>query len=114
MKKSLVIFLLALLILFFHFSCNRQRPLWNGTIEEVNGISVAKNPKQPIYSNDVLILKEDLDIGDENKGKDYQFVRIRDIATDDNENIYVLDQAESLVKKYDKTGRYLLSFGGKG
>lgn len=110
----MVIMFLTLLILFFIFSCNIQQPAWNGTIEEVNGISVIYNPKHPIYSNDVLILKEDLDIGDENKGKDYQFGRIRAIITDNKENVYVLDQTESKVKKYDKNGRYILSFGRKG
>lgn len=111
MKRNPFIFTFTLLTLFFHFYCSRQQSQWNGNIEEVNGVSVVYNPKQPIYRSDVLILEEDLNIGDENKEEDYKFGRIRAITTDDNENIYVLDGIECKVKKYDKNGNYILSFG---
>ena len=39
-------------------SCGKQKAEWKGTIEEKNGVTVIKNPKEPIYDNVVFNLKE--------------------------------------------------------
>ena len=63
---SLSAFSVALLILvFFLFvSCEKQKTEWKGTIEKVSGVTVVKNPKEPIYEEDVFGLDEELTIGE--------------------------------------------------
>ena len=58
------IFLLTLLIFPIVIKCQKQQVEWKGTIEEVDDIIVMKNPKEPIYTEDVLILEEELSIGE--------------------------------------------------
>ena len=54
---------LPIFILFTFFCCSSQKSEWKGTIEVVDGITVVKNPKEPMYGEDVCILAEDLSIG---------------------------------------------------
>ena len=48
-------------------SCGQQKTEWQGTIEEGDGVTVVKNPKEPMYTGDVLSLEEDLVLGREEK-----------------------------------------------
>jgi hypothetical protein len=65
-KKTSILLSIILLgfILVHSSSCDRQRTAWNGTIEEVNGVTVVKNPGEPMHSDDVLILEEELVTGE--------------------------------------------------
>lgn len=44
--KTFFIFLTILSILILSISCSQQKTEWQGTIEEVNGVTVVKNPKE--------------------------------------------------------------------
>ena len=80
----------------------------------MDGVTVVKNPKEPIYSEDVFSLEEELSIG-EAEGKDeYMFSRLWYLAVDDEENIYAMDQGETHVKVYTKNGIFLRAIGEKG
>ncbi len=63
---SSFVFLLAFIMVM---SFGGQEAEWKGTIEEVDGVTVVKNPKEPIYSEDVFSLEEELSIGGA-EGKD--------------------------------------------
>lgn len=108
------VFLLTLLILPIVIKCQKQQIEWKGTIEEVDDIIVMKNPKEPIYTEDVLILEEELSIGEKEGREEYMFSQIRDIAVDEEENIYVLDLKEPHIKVFDRNGSYLRTLGRKG
>lgn len=43
---------------------------------------------------------------------DNQFLNIEEITTDDDQNIYVVDGSNNLVKKFDQNGNFLLKFPG--
>ena len=49
-----VTFTLSILILFN--TCGQQKTEWKGTIEEVNGVIVVKNPKEPMYGEAIFIV----------------------------------------------------------
>jgi hypothetical protein len=90
-----------------------QNPQWKGKIETVDGARVVLNPNAPVYGEIKLELQEDLKIGradDEN----YLFYRLRGIDVDKEGNIYVADMSNYRIQKFDKTGKYLLTFGRKG
>lgn len=91
-----------------------QEAKWKGKIEKIDGITVIKNPKEPMYSEDVLSLEEELRIGEaEGRGK-YVFYHLSYLAVDGEENIYAMDQGEAHVKVFDKNGSFLRTIGRKG
>ena len=74
--------------LFLLVSCNQQKTEWKGTIEEKDGVIVVKNPKEPMYTENVFSLEEDLSIGEAYGPEEYIFTNLRNLAVDDRGNIY--------------------------
>jgi len=115
MKK----FILLLLILSFLFLLTSSLKGINDEFRIVkeNGIPVALNPAHPIplkSSPKDITFTEDLTIGDVEGDPHYVFSEFISYTVDDEENIYVLDWRGKTVRKFDKKGRYLLSFGSEG
>lgn len=48
-KHSVFPIVLFLTILSYLISCQQQKTEWHGTIEEADGVTVVKNPEEPIY-----------------------------------------------------------------
>lgn len=111
-KSGLGIFLA--LILFPAFSGPGRQVKWKGTIEKEDGVTVVRNPKDPIHSEDVFSVEEELCIGKAEGRDEYTFSRLWYLAVDDQENIYALDQGETRVKVFDKKGVFLRAIGEKG
>ncbi len=95
-------------------SCGKQRNGWKGTIEEVDGITVVKNPREPMYGNEVFSIEEDLKIGEIQGDENYMFNVIGPLAVDDEGNIYVADLGERHIKVFDVNGEFLRVFGREG
>jgi len=110
MKK--LFYLIIISSLFFY--CSPQKAEWQGAIEEVDGVTVVKNPKVPMYGEDVFNLAEELSIGEAEGREEYMFSYPTSIAVDDEENIYVLDTKESHIKVFDKKGVYQKTIGRRG
>ena len=108
---SITLFLSLSIILT---SCRNQKSEWKGSIEKENGVTIVKNPKEPMYGEDVFSLKEELSLGEAKGRKEYMFSQIRNIDVDNEENIYVLDSKEFHIKVFDKDGKYLISIGRPG
>ena len=106
----IVLFLSAFVLLV---SCGGQKAGWKGTIEEVDGVTVVKNPKEPMFGEINLELEEDLSIGREDD-ENYLLFKIRDIAVDGLGNIYVVDMGNIRVQVFDKSGNYLRTIGRAG
>lgn len=103
---------LSLLILFI--ACGEQEAKWKGTIEEVDGVTIVKNPIEPMYGEDVFVLEEELTIGEADGPKEYMFSSLRYLTVDDRGYIYALDYKEKHVKVYDDNGKYLATMGKEG
>jgi hypothetical protein len=116
MKKLTKIVLVTLILPFaiMEISCSKQRAKWKGSIEEVAGVITVKNPIEPIYGEESLSAEEELSIGTGEGEPEPLFSQIRDIAVDDEENIYVLDLKEAHIKKFSKYGMYIKTIGKKG
>jgi len=110
MKK--LIMLICLLSLFF--CCSSQKAEWQGTTEEVDGVTVVKNPKEPMYGEDVFILEEELSIGDVEGKEEYMFLDAREVAVDNRERIFVSDIRGIHIKVFDKFGNYITTIGRQG
>jgi len=105
---------LVLTISVGFIDCGRQGGAWRGTIQEVDSVTVVKNPKEPMYGLDACSVEEDLLIGKAEAGDEYLFSEIRDLGVDEAENIYVLDFKEPFVKVFDKSGNRLRTIGKRG
>jgi hypothetical protein len=107
-----IFFILSVIVILF--SCQKRKTVWKGTIEEVDGVTVVTNPKEPIYGEDVFSLEEELSIGEAEGREEYMFSRIRSMAVDDKGRIYVLDWKEIHVKVFDQDGTFIRTIGKKG
>lgn len=107
--------LLTLICIFSLFlCCSSQKTEWRGTIEEVDGVTVVKNPLEPMYGEDVFEIEEELSIGKAASREEYMFQQIRYIAVDEEENIYILDRKAGDLKVFDKKGSFVRTIGQKG
>ena len=115
-SKKLMPFLVLLVIFFIclAFSCKQQSTEWKGTIEEDNGVAIVMNPKEPIYSEEVFSIEEELSIGVAEGPEEYMFSQIRSVVVDEQERIYVLDSKEKHIKVFDSDGVYVTTVGRKG
>jgi hypothetical protein len=103
-------------IFLFFISSGQEKTEWKGSIEEINGVMVVKNPKEPMVSQDSFFLEEELSIGGAEGKGEYLFSELRDIAADDEGRIYVLDskEAHNEIKIFDSKGKCIKTFGKKG
>lgn len=113
-RSKVVSISLFLSVFIMLISCQKQKAEWKGSIEEEKGVTVVKNPKEPIYSEGVFILEEELSMGEAEGREEYLFNLIISIAVDDEERIYVADRKESHVKLFNENGKYLRTIGKKG
>jgi len=111
MKIAIGILILFLILIFL--CCSQQKAEWQGTIEEVDGVMVVKNPNEPLYGEIEFELEEDLSIGNE-KDDNYVFYGISDIQIDIDGNFYVLERGNVRVQKFDKNGNYICTIGRQG
>ena len=80
----------------------------------MDGVTVVKNPKEPMYEKEVLLLEEELSLGEADGQEEYMFSYPTSIAVDDEENIYILDTKGSYIKVFDKKGVYQKTIGRRG
>ena len=95
-------------------SCSSGDSGWGGTITEVDGVTIVKNPIEPLYGEDVLILSEELSIGVEEGEDEYMFQMVQDIDADAHGNIYVVEGRLAHVRVYDGDGEYQRTIGTRG
>jgi hypothetical protein len=112
-KTKIILVVLFLSAFILLVSCEKQKAEWKGIVEEVDGVTIVKNPNKPYYGELNLDLEEDLVIGREDD-ENYQFYRAYDLAVDSGDNIYVADGGNRRIQKFDKNGNYVLTIGRKG
>lgn len=103
-------FIVAAMILGFSV----QGTPWKGSVSQENGITVVRNPKEPLYEGKILSLKKELAIGGAGASENAVIASARSLAVDETENTYVLDEKDFAVKVFDKNGAFLRRFGQKG
>ena len=85
-------------------------------IRTVNGIQIVSNGMKPAPPPGVptkIRLERDLILG-AGSGEEEIFSEITAVAVDKDETIYVVDSKEARIKVFDREGRFLRAFGGKG
>ena len=100
--------------ILFLVSCGAQKTKWMGSIEEVDGIIVVRNPSEPMYAEDAFILEEDLTIESKDRDDEFIFHYTPNLVVDDEENIHVLDTRAACIHVFGKNGEFIHSYGEKG
>lgn len=113
-KSHLVSILTVVPILIALAACGTQKTEWKGTFEKENGVMIVKNPKEPMYGEDVLSFEEELTIGKSREGEEPAFLGVSGIQVDSQGNIFISDGEARQVKVFDKDGHLIRSFGRKG
>ncbi len=90
MKSKLILAISFITLLIVTLSCTQKDTEWKGTIEEENGITVFKNPKEPLYIDYNIEFFEDISIGVEEGDENYMFYDPRAIDADSEGNLYIL------------------------
>jgi hypothetical protein len=116
MKNKNIVIPIALFgsVVMLLVSCGEQSKGWKGIIEEVDGITVVKNPREPMYGKEVFSIEEDLKIGEIEGDENYMFNVIVYLAVDNEGNIYVADFGEKHIKAFDANGEFLRVLGRAG
>jgi len=78
MLRLPLVLLLGLMLLFSSFG--QEKPEWKGTIEVEDGVTIVRNPKEPMYGEDVFYLEEELKIGERNGREEYMFSRLSQLV----------------------------------
>lgn len=115
--RQLSMLMFVFVILFLVSACSPQKTEWQGKIEEVDGVTVVKNPKEPMYEGKLFTLEEEFSIDTERD--DIATTGLTDIShfdVDSNRNIFCLNETsnENFIVKFDKDGKFIISFGRKG
>jgi hypothetical protein len=76
----------------------------------INPLNPTSRQGQPIHMH----ITEDLRIGTVKGGDEYMFGDIRQLAVDDDGQIFVLDTKKTLINVYDKNGLYKKTVGRHG
>lgn len=110
MKK---LFILNVLIISFFIFCGQEKG--NYKIEIIDGVKHIHN-FSPQWGDSIKVALEyvqtlgDIDALDEN----YQFYHALDMAKDSEGNIYIVDEGNYRVQKYNPEGKYLATYGRRG
>ena len=113
MKKQIVVGIVAIMLLL---GCSKKEEALNYTIKEINGIKNYINKVEPSNRDFNYAFDEVLTIKGDNGSKDSlrSFFSSNNISVDSKENIFIVDDNSNTIKKFDKNGQFLKSFGNVG
>jgi len=113
-RICVITFISLLSIFILTFSCRHQESRWKGTIEVVDGITIVRNPKEPIYEDAVFSIEKDMAIGKIKGEEEFVIQDIYHFAVDDEENIYISDRKAGHILVFDKKGDHVKTIGRQG
>jgi hypothetical protein len=113
MKISIATACLVLLTLATLPSC-RHKETWAGSIETKDGVTSVSNPKEPMYSENAVLLEEELAFGGAGADEQAMLGSPFSLVVDDDGNLFILDIKAGDIKKFDTQGKYLMSISRRG
>jgi WD40 repeat protein len=111
MRKGLFIFSL---IVFMILSACSEKPENATRVEIIDGIKYIHNTEMPLHPNKSVAFEEDLSIGGEDDRGNIVLFRPSRFIVDQNENIYITDSQDQVIKIFDPDGNYMQTIGAKG
>jgi len=104
-----------LLVIHLLLVCCSSKSDWKGHKQIKNGVVYMHNSDKGLWNEKKKIeLTHLLTIGAEDMGEDYLLVRPFSLLIDKSKNIYICDNEDHCIKKFNKDGRFLCRIGQKG
>jgi hypothetical protein len=113
MKKRSALILICFVL--FWSACSNNKLLKSQTrVEVIDGIEYVHNTETPLYPEKSVTFVEDLSInGEDNEGNIILFDPVHFIV-DGNENIYISERQDQVIKVFDSNGEHIKTIGKKG
>ena len=92
----------------------QQSDYWKDNTSKQGDVTIVKNPKEPFFKNDLFLLKEEIAIGGNVAPPEEAFSLIGDMCVGPDGRIYVADMKSSEIRIFDKSGKFIRTFGRKG
>ena len=105
--------LMCLAVLFLS-GCGGKGSGWGGTITIENGVTVVRNPSEPLYPGDVVRFEEELSIGAAEGDEMMLFSSIHGFDVDSGGNIFVLNRTEPQLRVFAPDRTFVRTIGRKG
>ena len=111
--KILTTLIVAALLLI---SCGKQEKIkLNYKVVEVDGVQIYKNSNKPSVLELPIKIVEEVVLQGDVENEEESFVSApMPLQCDFKKNIYLFDKSTAKLKKFDKDGNFISSFGGQG
>jgi hypothetical protein len=111
------IFLTLCVLLVSGCASGPDESVWQGTIEDRDGVLRVSNPAEPLWAADesagVRFEMEQI-FGVESEPEEAILAQVAGVAIDDAGNVYVTDRQDNRVVAFDRSGNVLWSAGREG
>jgi len=111
MKRSF--FVMFILIVLFCTAYSKSQKS-NVKVEMIDGVECIHNTEVPLHPNKTVNFIEDLSISGEDMDGNIILFNPRLSLVDDNENIYISESKDQVIKVFGSDGRYIKTIGAKG
>jgi hypothetical protein len=102
------------LVLFWPAFIRSQKSASKASVEIINGVECIHNTGTPLHPDKTVTFVEDLSISGEDKDGNIILFEPRLSLVDDNENIYVIEIKDQVIKVFGSDGKYIKTIGAKG
>jgi len=109
-KTSAVISIFVVLV--WSAYCKSQKS--NASVEVIDGVEFIHNTETPMYPDKTVSFVEDLSISGEDNDGNIILFNPRLSLVDDNEDIYISETQDQVIKIFDSDGEYIKTLGAKG
>ena len=101
--------------ILFWSACNQsQGPETNASVEVIDGIEFIHNTETPIHPDKTVLFEKDLSISSEDEEGNIVLYDPRQYLVDSDENIYISESSDQVIKVFSPDGEYIKTIGAKG
>lgn len=101
--------------ILFWSACNKSRgPETNATVEVIDGVEFIHNTETPIHPDKTVLFEKDLSIRSEDEEGNIVLFDPRHFLVDSDENIYISESSDQVIKVFSPDGEYIKTIGAKG
>ena len=111
MKKTIILMFILFVLLWPIYSKSQKT---QARVEVIDGVECIHNTEVPLHPNKTVNFIEDLSISGEDKDGNIILFNPRLSLVDDNENIYISESKDQVIKVFGPSGKYIKTIGAKG